>query len=63
MKVCEVCGAAYKEVHEQQRFCSRVCYADGVTIPTFEPTARDFLDWCEEHRPEVIEDWKTRRGL
>ena len=48
MSVCEVCGSVYKEVHEQQRFCSRECYAEGVVIPTFEPTARDFLDWCED---------------
>ena len=64
MSVCEVCGSAYKEVHEQQRFCSRGCYAEGVVIPTFgEPTARDFLDWAEEFRPEWIEEWQTRRGL
>ena len=63
MSTCEVCGDRYKEVNTQQRFCSRACYAEGVTIPTFEPTDRDFLDWAEEFRPEWIEEWKTRQGL
>lgn len=59
MSVCEVCGSAYKEVHERQRFCSRECYAEGVVIPTFEPTGKDFLDWAEQHRPEWVAEWRS----
>lgn len=59
MKVCEVCGTAYKEVHSQQQYCSRECYADGVVIAPREPNGKDFLEWAEEFRPEWVAEWKS----
>lgn len=63
MKVCIVCGMAYKQRHQNHWFCSRECYAKGTVVPPREPNGKDFLEWAEEFRPEWIEEWKTRRGL
>ena len=59
MSVCEVCGLAYKEVHSKQQYCSRECYANVAEVSPREPTAKDFLDWAEEFRPEWVEEWKA----